>query len=390
MSTKKIAVIDPSCFTWPYDRALVEGLRALGHDAVLYTKFLEEGEPGKGIAYVEEVFYPGFQTAIMKSLPRSIFLALKGASHIVSLVGLWLRLRKDKPDVIHFQWTPLPVIDRLFIPALRRIAPVVLTVHDSSPFNNSPSSRLQGMRSIEIMKSFDCLIVHTEKARAALGVHGVDPKNVVRIEHGLLGKEMSGAIKPLASKAVGEPVTVLLFGYLKHYKGADILIEALAKIPMPSRAAIRLRIAGKPLMDTEPLFARARQLDVEDSIRWDLRFIDDDEVLEMFETSDITAMPYREIDASGVLMVALAIGRPIVASRIGLFAELVEDGKHGFLVPMEDPDALAVALTRLVEDPGLRSRMGSDVRALGKSIPTWEQIAEKTDQLYARAMLAHA
>ncbi|CAN5175383.1 glycosyltransferase family 4 protein [soil metagenome] len=387
---KKVAMVDPSLFTWPYDKALVDGLRAEGHDVLLYTKCLAAKEEGKGVPWVRELFYPGFQTDFVKSLPKSLFLALKGIAHFFSQIALYRRLRRDRPDIIHFQWLPLPVIDRMFVPLFRRLAPVVMTVHDSAPFNNNPTSKLQSMRSSEIMKDFDRLIVHTERSREAMVRHGLTLASITRIEHGLLGSATIGEVAPLALRPVENPVNVLLFGYLKPYKGADLLVEALAQMSEPSRSATRLRIVGKPLMDPEPLQARAKALGVDRLITWDLRFVGDEEIAGMFGESDIMAMPYREIDASGVLMVALAIGRPIVATRIGLFAELLEDGKHGYLVPPEAPAALAEALTRLVENPPMRIRMGHDVRELGHSIPAWDTIARTTDQLYTQLIANRA
>ena len=63
-------------------------------------------------------------------------------------------------------------------------------------------------------------------------------------------------------------------------------------------------------------------------------------------------LPYREIDASGVLMTAISAGVPIVATKVGLFAELLEDGRHGRLIAVDDHQALARALDELVLKAG--------------------------------------
>jgi glycosyltransferase involved in cell wall biosynthesis len=384
----KIALIDPSLFTWPYDKALVEGLRAEGHEAMLYTKHLAEKEPGKGAPYVREFFYPGFQSKMVKDLPHAVFLGLKGIAHFLGLIALFLELRNVKPDVIHFQWAPLPVIDRLFVRLFAKVAPVILTVHDSSPFNNNPKSKLQAMGAVDIMRDFDHLIVHTEAARNTLIRYGIQANGISRIAHGVLDSGSLRNVAPPANNNEEKPVTLLLFGHLKHYKGADLLIEAVGKMPTETRAKTRIHIAGKPQIETEPLFELAKKWNVENNITWDLRFIGEEEIDGMFAASDITVMPYREIDASGVLMVALSIGRPIVATRIGLFAELLEDGKHGFLTPMEDTDALAAAIAKLVENKSLRLEMGENVRVLGNSVPGWDEIARTTSELYREKIAA--
>ncbi len=378
----KIAMIDPSLFTWPYDKALIDALRAQGNNVDFYTKHLAEGEQGKGAQGLIEFFYPGLQTTLAKKLPQKAFLGIKGVLHILSMLALWITLYFKKPDVIHFQWVPLPVVDRFFIPLFQKIAPVVLTVHDSSPFNNNPRAKLQAVGATTIMRRFDHLIVHTEKAQDVVHTYGIALDKISRIAHGVLGVDKITA--PVANQKTqdGDKVVALLFGHLKHYKGADLLIEALAKMPPESRTKICLRIVGKPQMDVAPLKERAIALGVQGHIEWDLRFIGDDEIEQVFANSDITVMPYREIDASGVLMVALSIGKPIVASKIGLFKELLVDGTHGYLIEQENTDELARALERLVLDENLRKQMGANVIALGQSIPTWDDIAKTTTKMY--------
>ena len=388
----KIAVIDPSLFTWPYDHALVEGLRDNDHTVSLFTKHLADEEPGKNTSEIVEFFYPGLHSAWAQKLPNLAFLMLKGLMHPVCLVSLLRRLRRMRPDVIHFQSAALPAADRIFIPAFRRIAPTILTVHDSAPFNNNPSSFVQRIGAISIMKSFDRLIVHTNRARQRLISYGLPPAKVAIIPHGILDGVLKPGIvrtgRPVAGNA-SDPVTLLLFGKIKPYKGTDVAIRALAAMPAASRARCRLQIVGKPYMDMEPLFALARELRVEPNIVWDLRFVSDDELSQIFSDADIIVMPYREIDASGVLMVALSLGIPIVASRIGLFAEMLEDGQHGHLVAPEDPAALAASLTSLANSAPERSRMSGNVRALRASIPDWRCIGEQTGALYT-SILADA
>ena len=102
----------------------------------------------------------------------------------------------------------------------------------------------------------------------------------------------------------------------------------------------------------------------------------------IYAQADIIAMPYREIDASGVFMEILAVGRPILASRIGLFAELLEEGKHGAFAAPENIAELTTALTKLMQDEPLRRQMGQAVRALAGAIPSWDQIAQQTVALY--------
>jgi len=81
-------------------------------------------------------------------------------------------------------------------------------------------------------------------------------------------------------------------------------------------------------------------------------------------------------------MIALAFGKPIVASRVGGFAETIQDGVHGFLVEPEDVDSLAQALTRLLADDEMRARMANAVERLAREELSWDNIAQQTVRLY--------
>src|SRR5262249_10198781 len=155
-------------------------------------------------------------------------------------------------------------------------------------------SIVQRIGVISIMKSFDRLIVHTNRARQRLISRGLPSAKVVIIPHGMLEPDTVHAVRPAAGNA-SDPVTLLLFGKIKPYKGTDVAIRALAAMPAESRARCRLRIVGKPYMDVEPLFALARELRVEPNIVWDLRFVSDDELSQIFSEADVMVMPYREI-----------------------------------------------------------------------------------------------
>jgi starch synthase len=81
-------------------------------------------------------------------------------------------------------------------------------------------------------------------------------------------------------------------------------------------------------------------------------------------------------------MVALAFGKPIVASRVGGFAETLQDGVHGFLVEPGNVESLAQALTRLLVDDALRTRMGKALQELASGKLSWDSIAKETVKLY--------
>ena len=93
-------------------------------------------------------------------------------------------------------------------------------------------------------------------------------------------------------------------------------------------------------------------------------------------------MPYRHIDQSGVLMTVLTYGKPIIASNLGGFKEIIKDGKHGKLVEPGNPQDLADALTEILKNRDLTNEMGKSVKKLSLNWPDWKEIARQTIEIY--------
>ncbi len=384
----KVAIVDPSLFTAPYDHALVNSLRALGDSIRFYTKSSSLGDlasPDTAHSDFIQHFYPLLTRPFVKRLPSSICRVLKGISHFGDMRSLVGSLREWQPNVIHFQWVPLPIIDRIFLPSLRRIAPLILTVHDSEPFNGDPTTWVQRLGSIPVLNQFDALVVHTERARSRLTAQGVPVAKIVKIMHGLLHEAGSGFESlPDVEAISGRVVDILLFGKVKPYKGADVLVRAVALLSREERSRCRVRVVGMPYMDTSSLSALATSLGVADCIQFDFRFVADSEIASVFAPASVLVFPYRSIDTSGVLMTAISAGRPVIATNIGTFAEILSDGHDALLVPPDDPQALAQALHRVIDDVALRHHLVAGIRRIRGAIPTWQEIGRSTRELYVR------
>ncbi len=379
----KIAVIDPSLYTWPYDAALAAALCRAGHDVRIFGKAVASSDPRFGDAMLEPLFYRSMADVAKGRTPRTAFLVRKGFSHVTSMVRLVKALRRWQPAIIHIHWLLFPLVDRCFLRTLRRIAPLVLTVHDTNPFNANPAIRVQALGAVSIMRSFDQLIVHTSQGIDRLTAHGIAAARITRIAHGLL--HAPAAAPPPPARRPDGRLAFLLFGLVKPYKGVDLLIRAVAQLDPDVRRRAVFEVAGRPEMDVAPLLALARDLAVDDAIRFDFRFVPDDELAAKMRQSAVLLFPYREIEASGVLLSALAWHRPVIATRIGLFAEIIEDGRSGLLVPPEAPSALADAIRRLIEESTLLPALAEGVRDLAHGIPDWDAIARETLAVYAAA-----
>lgn len=387
----RIAVVDPSLFTLPYDHHLCRALHERGNSVVFFTRPLRAEEPRIDHGYwrSERFYRLSEDRRVRRLVPERARLPLKAAEHALGMAGLVADLGRLGPDVIHFQWLPVPLLDRVMVPRLQELAPVFLTVHDTGGFLN-PSSKLQLAGWSRLLGSLDRLVVHLEASKRQLVERGVAPDKIVVIPHGVLNLDEFDAEADAEPSAPSRPDAagvrrILLFGAIKHYKGPDVLLRAFALVPEAVRATARVSIVGEPFVSLGELKRLARDLGIADQIDWDPRFVPDEELSRILRGHDIFAFPYRRIDASGVLMMSLPFERPIVATRVGCFGELLEDGDTARLVPPEDPAAFAEALTAVLSDPKAAAEMAFRARRLALDTLSWDRIAARTEAAYAAA-----
>lgn len=365
----RIRVLDPSLFTIPYCEALVGALGRRGADATLVGRPLRPGEVRPRVPF-EPSFYRRSD-----SLPRRIGkpgMALKALEHCTDLARFALG-RRPAATVAHFQWLPFPLADYAGLRLCRSRGPVVVTVHDTTPFNGTPSSVLQLRGFTAALGLADRLIVHTRTGLEKLVASGLDRARLRCIPHGPLGDFTDIPPPPRAG-----PMTLVAFGKIRPYKGIDLLIEALAMLSTEDRQALRVVVAGEAMMDVAPLRAQIAAARLEGTVELRLGHLSDEAMRELFAEASGFAFPYREIEASGVLFLVQGLRRWMVASRLGAFAETIRDGESGRLVPPGDVPALAQALRECA-----RQRPRPPAAA---PVTSWDTIAEATLATYQEAL----
>jgi glycosyltransferase involved in cell wall biosynthesis len=364
-------LVDPSLFTAPYDAALTQGLLEAGVEPTWAVRPVRAGDreelPQK---YVEPFFYRWVERATW--LPAVLRSVAKGFAHAWGLLRLVRRCIALKPDVVHFQWIVVPPLDSLAICCLRLLAPVVLTVHDTVPFNGQRMSVWQRLGFDLPIKLSDRVIVHTKAGRDALLARGVSAEKLAVIPHGPLSLPMVSTDPSLQI----DPTlyTFVLFGELKPYKGAEVMINALGSLPSLIRRQARVVIAGRPRMDITPLLERIQELGLSSTVEVRAFRHSEQEMADLFAAADCFVMPYLQIDASGVYFLVKSLGKWLIASKVGIFAEDMREDTQGWLVPPGNEDALALALARaIVERPEARA---VEVGA------AWSAIGQATRELY--------
>src|SRR5439155_654614 len=144
-----------------------------------------------------------------------------------------------------------------------------------------------------------------------------------------------------ARAALGLTGRVLLFfGFIRAYKGLENLLRAFARLP----SDITLLVVGEFYESRAPYDRLAGELGIAERVRMSGRFAGEAEVRRAFSACDAVVLPYRSATQSGVIPLAYAMECPVITTRVGGLAEVVEDGGTGLLVPPDDPAALAAAI----------------------------------------------
>jgi len=143
-------------------------------------------------------------------------------------------------------------------------------------------------------------------------------------------------------------LVLLFFGYVRKYKGLDILIEAFPKI-LASNPEARLLIVGEFYDDPKVYFELIKKLNIEDKVKVINQFVSNEEVAKYYQVADVVLLPYRSATQSGILNVAYGFEKPVVVTDVGGLAEFVDEGKTGFVVTPNSPDAIAEGVQKFID-----------------------------------------
>lgn len=206
------------------------------------------------------------------------------------------------------------------------------------------------------------------------------PADYVVIPNGIdYARFADPALRPPEPFDDGRP-TVLFVGRLERRKGLRYLLEAFARVQAACPEARLLLVGAFGKAEKAPYVAQAWALRLR-QVRF-IGYVPDAELPRYYRAATVFCAPSIGMESFGiVLLEAMAAGVPVVATDIPGYNEVVEDGVQGFLVPPEDPEALAEALLRLLRDPALRARMSAAGRQRARQYD-WDEIARRVVEFY--------
>jgi glycosyltransferase involved in cell wall biosynthesis len=288
------------------------------------------------------------------------------------------RIRQFGAEVLHLQQGHLWF--NIALPLVRSV-PLVLTVHDPRHHAGDRSSRKtpQGIMNFGFLQA-DRLIVHGEGLKHELNkASGIRSEKIHVVPHVALGPQTPEPANGLDDENEGR--TILFFGRIWKYKGLKYLIEAETIIAQ-SMPDVRIVIAG----EGEDFAPYRRMMGSSQRFIVHNRYISVAERDELFREASVVVLPYIEATQSGVIPLAYANSKPVVATRTGALAEAVDDGVTGTLIPPRDPAALAQAIIELLSSPERCRAMG--VAGRRKLDAEWSPcaIARRLVEVYSRAI----
>lgn len=341
---KKIIVIGPA---WPlrgglasFDERLAREFTLQGNQTTIYTFSLQ---------------YPGFLfpgTTQYSSEPAPADLSIKVCINSINPLN-WIKVGKAlqqlKPDLIVVRyWLPFmgPCLGTILrLVKKNRLTKVVCIADNIVPHEHRPGDTAFTRY---FVKPVDAFVTMSEKVLADLKAFSRKPAQ--RIVHPLYDNFGEALTKDEARRHLGLPVEekiILFFGFIRKYKGLDLLLEAMQDARIRS-AGIQLLIAGEFYEKREEYEELINRLAIRPQLILRTDFIPDSEVRYYLSAADFVIQPYRNATQSGVTPLAYHFEKPMLVTNVGGLPDLVPNEKVG-IVTEPQPHAIAGGILRLYE-----------------------------------------
>ncbi|MBI5185037.1 MAG: glycosyltransferase family 4 protein [Nitrospinae bacterium] len=349
-----------------YSFNLAEALALAGNDVVLATN--EEYE--------------------LEHLPSRFRVAriFRREAYFLTIWKLARLLALEKPDILHVQSVISQRKDWLlfFFLSLARIK-FIITSHNVLPHETRPMEHFTyGM----MYRFAGGIILHSssnlEEFRKTFP--SLSTNKIRIIPHGhyafFSGEDIN---KMRARERLGLPLEkkiVLFFGLVREYKGLDVLMESAAPILKSRKDVLFLAVGTDAEGKREKYLKLHNELGLGENFKLLFQYVPFEMVGHYFFASDLVVLPYRRIYQSGILLLAMACGVPVAATRIGAFPETMRDGATGVLVPPGDAGGLRDGILSVIDDTERLNEMGRNAKKIAREEFSWEKIAEKTLEFY--------
>jgi len=286
------------------------------------------------------------------------------------------RMRDWQPDVVVIPWwhpyfAPMWGVLGRSIKRLPSQPKLLFICHNVLPHEqNKISKMVLPFITKAVLRVGDGFVVHSEKDGRLL--NQFLPEATVEVTahptYQAIGKDSVGTI-PVD---IPDDRPLLLFaGFVRPYKGLDILLEAMAIVL--EKRQLHLLVAGEFWQGSEQYRTQIERLGIGDAVTIIDEYLPDETLAACLERADVTVLPYRSATQSGIIQAAFGHGCPVITTDVGGLGEVVENGRTGLVVPPENPQALAEAIERYF-DEGLGVRFREEVMMGRNGRFAWKEL----------------
>jgi D-inositol-3-phosphate glycosyltransferase len=353
----------------------------------LARQFITEGHETKIITFTlqyPDFLFPGKTQYTGAPAPKDINI-IRALSSVnpLSWIRTGCRIRKENPDILLIRyWHPFmsPCFGTVArIAKMNKAGSIrIICIFDNViPHEKSFADRILTKY---FTRSIDGAIVMSRSVGEDLNQFRVNipvlynPHPLYDNYGSLLSREE--ALKKLS---LAEGFSYLLFfGFIRAYKGLDLLIDAFADKRLRNKK-LKLIVAGEFYDDDAPYKRQIKKNDIgNDVILYD-HFIDENEVAIFFSAADLIVQPYRSATQSGVTQIAYHFGKPMLVTNVGGLSEIVIDGKCGYVVE-PDPKAIADSIIDFIDNN--RNNQFSEGVVKEKEKFTWNKLIASITDVY--------
>ena len=303
-------------------------------------------------------------------------------------------LRRNRTQIVH-SYNFYANMFSLPAAKLAGVPGIVASIRDMGVYLSPMKLRAQKL----ICRLADRVVVNAGAIRDWLIEQGYDPRKIVVIRNGVdtsrfIDRGDGAALRRELGLPAGVPLVVLL-ARLNPTKGIEDFLQAAVKVRERHPDAWFLAVGecftrdpeGQIVVDTayrQALQDRAASLGLTDRMRFTgLR----KDVPQVLAAAAVSVLPSISEGISNSLLESMAAGVPVVATRVGGTPEAIDDGEQGLLVPVNEPQSLADAISRVLADPALAARLGANGRRRVAEEFSFDAVVRKTERLY-RELLA--
>ena len=269
----------------------------------------------------------------------------------LSWINVGNKIKNDSPDLLIFKyWIPFfaPCFGTISRIAKKNGRTKVLTICD----NIIPHEKKPGDTAITkyFFKYVDYFVMLSKKVQADLLKLKPEAKNKI-LPHPIYSNFGEPIDKKEARKFLNLPEDgklILFFGFIRDYKGLDILLEAM-KI-LNAELNIKLIVAGEYYSNEEKYRRIINALGIQNQLYLFTDFIPTSKVKFYFSACDAVILPYRNATQSGIVQIAMNFHKPVIATNVGGIPEVISDNSTGFIVKNESPQDLAKAIKNFYKD----------------------------------------